>query len=282
MAVFPETTGIIALPLSPLAVIADDPKEATPSPRRPHPNLRALEVASTRRLMGQEILLSTDDEILELQPSDSPVGFFANVDLELLLEEEENEEEGYEDYEDEDHEDYEDDEDYEDCEDYEDHEDYADYEDYNDYNDCNDYRDEAGFGLSDYNLLLVEVEPGRLCPNYCYGRVSRSLRRVLSKRGRRLPLCFLERLETELKRGLRNEEDSMQFLLENPFQRLLVHALAQYYGLSSRSEDEYEHECGENGDSGCGRWRRVTSVWLPRNHCGRLPAISLARHLQQR
>lgn len=133
----------------------------------------------------------------------------------------------------------------------------------------------SGVGRLNYDLLLAEVEPGRLCPEYCYGRVSRLLRRKLASKGQQLPFAMLARLESMLREGLEKSEKRMQFWLENPFQRLLVHALAQYYGLCSRSEEKYEESQSE-------MWRRVTTVQLPRRHCGRLPALQLSQYLQQR
>lgn len=133
----------------------------------------------------------------------------------------------------------------------------------------------SGVGRLNYDLLLAEVEPGRLCPEYCYGRVSRLLRRKLARKGQQLPFAMLARLEGMLREGLEKHEKRMQLLLETPFQRLLVHAVAQYYGLCSRSEEAYGESQSEMG-------RRVTTVQLPRRHCGRLPALPLSQYLQQR
>lgn len=118
-----------------------------------------------------------------------------------------------------------------------------------------------------YEEILAEIEPGFLCAEYCFSRVSRPLRRRIMKRTS-LPLGDLEAIEMALRQEIVLKTASFVMQIDNAFVRLLLHALCAYYGLRSYSLS------GEDG-------QRSTIIKLPRNFDGRLPIVPFYRFINR-
>lgn len=89
--------------------------------------------------------------------------------------------------------------------------------------------------LSWWDALLeldASPEPGSLPAEYCYARISRSARKVIRKRSP--PVKLLTEVEVLISELLQKAEQSrMELFVEGAYQRLFLHAVCQYYGVSS-------------------------------------------------
>lgn len=111
-----------------------------------------------------------------------------------------------------------------------------------------------------YDSLLSEVEPGRLRVEYCYGRVSRYSRRAL--RRMMVPEGVILELESIVEKTSGKIGNELTVKIGNPAHRLALHAICQYYAIKSVSSTV-------DG-------QRITTVRVPKSHCGRLPAVRFA------
>ncbi|KAM9330092.1 R3H domain-containing protein 4 [Gastrophryne carolinensis] len=82
----------------------------------------------------------------------------------------------------------------------------------------------------------TRIEHPAYTPEECYQRINRSLRCTLKRR--QIPLGTLECLEEEMLSFFSVSPESVYIaLMENSYQRLLLHAVCQYMDLASASSD---------------------------------------------